>query len=809
MPTCLVDCPGGSWSYYNYFSNTDLLIFNIQENQCVRSVTLWAAKFTNYGYPLTWTDGSGTYVPPGRTTSTNNVTLRIKINGTYSHETHTITGSVPMVGGNTHITSWAPTNDSYVFTFDDIPVYPNQHIVCEFTGVGNGYTTGVTMYRSGYGSQGLAEILDIPQGPNSISVSPSSDWITDLSGATENNNQGVLKDYTTNLQLLPNPNTAKLSNIEFSSSNLIRCNFNSDNNIISVTALNNNIDYPSNDTITVTTNNNVSTDFSINFYEKPKVDFSTTSTNIKINIRTAALNNEGYAISGYNPITINSASDRALFMDDTYMRSFSPQNNNSLLNIGQYLNNESDSNNLFKIAEEGLQHKLKFRFFNHYVQTNLSEIGTYKKDLIAYVTWYITPTLINQFSFDWIDNDNNIIDEAPSIIMPDFNSPVIGNLRYTNEAIVGGYCRGFRIEYLNDSNTVLKTDYLNATIDQNGMANYDGKAILNVNNLPYNELITIKITMYYYFNSDSTVRYFGASYILNQKLLRIDESALYPIRVFPIVSETSPYTPMMLEDVERFGYELSDFMLYLNNNNIMNFNFGLLVDGLDIADLANAVYSSSSMVTKHIVFDVGKFVKDNKLYKTELTVLPYIDIIYSEHEKRRIMLDDIPNYQSPNAVINTSTDTMWYRPIVNKGEYVTYFDYDRFMQFINKYRPLVNNQIFEVPTRKTGEIINTDFWIDKANRLSVYAENMQNWATDVTNFVVLWAMPEFEHKKGEIITNDNLYQNYYDLLVQHSGYFSFTSHDYLNENSYTHNELNKFTHNQITNKRDLEDSRGE
>ena len=77
---------------------------------------------------------------------------------------------------------------------------------------------------------------------------------------------------------------------------------------------------------------------------------------------------------------------------------------------------------------------------------------------------------------------------------------------------------------------------------------------------------------------------------------------------------------------------------------------------------------------------------------------------------------------------------------------------------------------------------------------------MQNWATNTTNFIVLWALPEFKHEKGEYITNNNLYQNYYDLLIQHSGYESFATHDYLNENNYTHNELGTHTHDEITNK---------
>ena len=790
---------GSTWSYLpTYeFPGSGIVISGSKSGQILSSITLRCSKFTNYGYGFQYSSSS--YVPAGVTTSLNDVSLRVRVNGVYAKESYTFTRSYPMTGNHTRFGSYVTIpqeGNEYTFTWDDIPIGNNQVIYCDVTGVSS-YATGIAM-RIGSGTCGTAEVFDEPQGPTSISVSPVSGedgWITDLSGAAENTSQGVLKDYVCQYTLTPNPSNAQISLVNFSSSNsLVSCSYNYSTKIITVTATRNNIDYPSTDTVTVSVNGGASTTFTVHFYEKPKANLSGNNS-IELNIRTA--NGKGFGLSGYNVSTINTASDRALFFDGNYQSSFAPQNSNTLLNVGQYLSLASNNSNLFKISGEGSRHTLLWRFFNHYVQTNTSNVGTYKRDLTTYVTWYITPDQISQFSFDWLDI-NNVITEIPNIILPDFDSPIIGNLRYSNASVSGGYCRGFRVEYINEANSVVRTDYLNATIDSNGVASTSGRLLSNnLNNIPYNQLITIRITMYFYYNDSTTTRYYGASYTLQQKLLRINEEELYPTLVFPTVSATTPYTPMMLTEVERFGYEISD--LLINNQNLFNAQFGLLIGGKELSFTTAPEYISSQKLTKHIVYNVGKFVEDNNLYNATLTVLPYIDIFYggTTYSKR---ISASGNTTLPNVIINTLESTMWNRPIAEQGEYVTYYDYNRFMQFINKYKVLNNNILFNVPTNLTGEIINTDFWVDKANKLDIYAENMQDWATDVTNFVILWALPEFKHQKGEIINNNNLYQNYYDLLVQHSGYESFASHNYLHDSNYTHNALGNYTHNQITNK---------
>lgn len=797
MATTIVTCPDASWSYLPNFANSGLRLPNVSNGQVLASITLYMAKFTNYGFYI---DIYGTIIPAGATTGANTVTVRLKVNGVYSKETHTVTNKVPIMGDHTPPGTWAPCeeSDKYVFTFDDIPISNNQRIDCIVTGVDN-YSTGLTIYDPSNGQRGYAEVYDEPRGPSSITVTPASGddgWITDLTGVTRNQSQGVLKDYTCKYNLIPNPSTAKITEVTFSDENYVTSQYN--NGVITVTARNRTTDYPITDNVNVTVNGGASTDFDVNFYEKVKAALAGIS-NLELNIRTAA--NKGFILQNYNPSTINSASDRSLFLDGNYLTTFSPQNSNTLLNVGQYLQLQSNSSNLFKISGEGYRHSLKWRFFNHFVQTNTSEIGTYKVDLDTNVTWYITPNMISQFSFEWLDVNNVPVTNYPEIIVPEFDSPIIGNLKYTNAAVSGGYCRGFRVRYIqDDTGSVVRTDYFNASISDDGTALFN-KRILNKSNLtgiPFNKYVTIEITMYFYFNDSVDVRYYGASYTLSQKLYRIDKTSLYPTLVFPIVSTSSPYSAMMLEDVERFGYEIPDIALKFMN--MFNLKYGLLINGVDVNVNNNPNIVSSNKITKHMVYDIGKYVKDNSLYLTELTILPYVDVYSDKPYAKRIMADDRSNATPPNAIINTSLDTMWNRPIAQKGEYIKYFDADRFMQFINKYHALYNNQILSVSLDKRGDIINTDFWVDIANKLDVYAQNMQNWATDVTNYIVLWSLPKFKHKKGELITNNNVYQNYYDLLIQYSGYGNFVTHNYLHNNNYTHDDLNHYTHNEITNK---------
>lgn len=801
----------GDWGFTlendnGYGGYPTMYIISAKDGQKLTEIKLYTSKFQN-PYTGFYYLESGKSVPAGTVTSYNTITMTLIVNGVRSN-TVTLPDSFeimqPAGSGYTNYDVYANTQHTETFTFGSNGVIINamQVVYLELTGCNNNNGIIIRSGTNGYHPQGIAQIFDVPLGPSSISIEGASGkWITDLSGASIGN--GVLKSSSTTFKVTPNPSNSEITNAKFTGNQIYtKSSYNYNNDTITTTAKRNNIDYNTKETTTLSVNGGAQANFTVNFYEKIKVNKGTTS--LDLNIRTAS--NKSYTISGYNPQT-SDAKGRRLFLSlnngKTYTDKGSFSNNGQTLPVGNFLTLDSNNSNIFKIANENTWHKLRWRFYNSAVQTkdcNLNE-NSYKKDIITDIRWSITPNMISQFSFDWLDINGNILsDDPPDIIIPEFDAPLIGNLKYSNVAITGGYCRGFRIQYIDNLNTVVYTDYINATVNSStGIASTSGR-ILNaakLNNLPYGKELTIKITMYFYFNDSTTTRYYGSTYTLKQKLIRIREEDLYPTLIFPIVNQQSPYTPMMLEDVERFGYELSDVVV--NNQELFDTDFGLLVDGKEVNFNTAQEYISSTGITKHLVYDIGKYVKDNKLYLSELTVLPYIDVYYGKTYIKRITVKG-GNDKTPNAVIVTTLDSMWNRPVAQSGEYTTYFDYDRFMQFINKYRALYNNQLFNVPTDKRGDIINTDFWLDIANKLDIYATNMQNWATNTINFIVLWALPEFKHEKGEYITNNNLYQNYYDLLIQHSGYDSFATHDYLNENNYTHNELGTHTHDEITNK---------
>lgn len=817
----IINSYNSSWAVGNdnnrwvNFTSAPFAIVGATNGGYLHSVTLHCVRFINPDRNVTADNGP---VAAGAVNTTGTVYLKLRMydNADIVSDTIVLPDSPLwyLRGDGTASGTWPSSSryggrdtdidESYTFTFTDPAVITNSNAVfllqmmrekgSDYYGVGCR-----ERYKSAGNIYGSAEVSEVPPGPTSITVTPTvtnGNWITDLTGVQRNSSQGVLKDYQTQYVITPNPSNAQITEANITGADYVSSAFNTNSKIITVTAINRNTDYPTVDTLNVNVNGGANTTFDVNFYEKPKATLSGNNS-LQLNIRTAG--SQGYTLSGYNLSTINTASDRALFLDNVYQSSFSPQNSNTLLNAGRYLTTASNSSNLFKISDEGIRHNLKWRFFNHFVQTNTSTVGTYKVDLDTYVTWYITPTMIQQFSFDWLDKNNNIISNPPEIMLPDFDLPVIGNLKYTNTAIQGGYCRGFRIEYINESNSVVYTDYQNATINSDGLAFTSGQIITKqkLNNLPYGQLLTVRITMYFYFDDSTTTRYYGASYTLDQKLLRLREEDLYPELIFPICNVQSPYTLMLLEESERFGYEISDILIEYSELFVPT--FGITVGDKEMNFSLTPDYISSNKLTQHIVYNVGKFVEDNQLYQAELPILPYIDIFTGTEYAKRITINGT-NTTYPNVIINTSEDTLWRRPTVDKGEVVTYFDYDRFIQFINKYKTLNNNELIDIPSEMRGNIIYVDFWVDVSNKLNIYSSNMQDWATDVTNYPVLWSLTEFTKQKGELITNNNLYQNFYDLLVQLSAFDNYATHDYLAESGYTHDFLHNYTHVQITNR---------
>lgn len=375
---------------------------------------------------------------------------------------------------------------------------------------------------------------------------------------------------------------------------------------IFVTGINTPVDYPSTERVTVSdvipdeTNS-----FIVNFYERVSSVILNSSNRLSINIKDTGLQS-GYSISGYNPQTINTTSDRKLTIDGGYTssalsRSFTPTNNNTFLDVRQYLSLTADSNNFFKLSGERNKHTIQWTFFNHFVNNYLNNSNKliqnnegYHKTLETTIYWYITPADINQFSFDWL-NSSSQVTTPPEAILPDFDLPTPGNLKYLNNTIEGGYCRAFRLDYYNQSGTKLKSSVFYATEDINKVANYLGKVITRTSlvDLPYNEPITVKITMCFYYDRTKETLHDGVSTTLSQKLYRIKKDDILPTLVFPLVSSTAPYTPLMLTEVERFGYNLPDLLLSLKDG--LDIDFGVLVNNQAYTIRDNPNYFSSSV----------------------------------------------------------------------------------------------------------------------------------------------------------------------------------------------------------------------
>lgn len=443
--------------------------------------------------------------------------------------------------------------------------------------------------------------------------------------------------------------------------------------------------------------------------------------------------------------------------------------------------------------------------------------------------------------------------------------PMIGNLRYKNDDNVtnAGYCRGMRVEYITSKSesessvaNAGRVYYYDKTSEPNVTPTTVAGRISPVQSI-IDKLLKLKefyirITPYFYFGSARTSgttvsdtsstsedsrRYFGNSFTLPQKFIYVRESDFYTPFLFPTVRSSQPYTPMMLPQVERSGHFLNSTILNVRElSDRMDFGvkFG---SQKEISVRKNPEYFSSTALQTHMVVNIGQAVidfseTDSSVLSASLEIQPFIDIYYDEKyyvrisTKSSVLITDTgiagnTNMTLPTVIyLDTRKTSMWdprvkdpaegERPAVHKGELIFYHDYDNFQAFINKYQNLIPNKLTNqtsftvkpVSVSKTTEIINTEFWIEIANRISKYAESMQNWATSVNQ--VSWAISRFTIHKGTVIDNINplasLFQNYWDLLVKCSSLDSFATHKYLHDMGYTHEMLSSFTHSQIMNK---------
>lgn len=845
---CAVDA---TWSSINAFSVTNPNLILVDDTKgyqkvtegTLTSLTIYASKTRNPSKPVY---GSGAKYAARDITSTNDVYLYFNINGinipTNKQRLDTIV-NFRSSGYN----AYAIADKSYTFNNLNIPLNKDTKVNIRFTGlVSSVPATVATIWHKAtnyngvrYRIVGSAIVSTGPENPTSINVSPNSIKITDLSGTIPSSVNGVKKGPNasvtitatggeiTNLSMVSSPN--KLT----SSYNII----NKTKATVNVKANGNNINYPTTITTTVTANGGKSTRFTTSFYEK--IDHTTelkSNSNLVANILQLQ-KPLYYELKSFNEYKTTAAQGKKIFNRTLNKnKNFSVINNNLIPETYFSLDRDCD---LFPISNQNIPQQLIWRFYNSEVQEATSEQGTYKKDINTNITYTMTPNLQDQFSYEW-SVDESIV---PDIVLYKQGAPTVKTLKYTNKSGYGGYCRGFKISLLD----TVTGEEIKQEIKRVSTVTEDDETILNEDIFSYfNDVKTgfynVKITTFFYFNNDINTLYEGVSKTLTQKLLFISNEEILPGLVFPKLADNSPYTHMMLTATERYGYEFNSIIY--ENKELLKATFGLRIGNKEITMKDSPTYFSSNTITKHLVFNIGKFISDNyeeSFLINNLQVKPFLELNLG-NENIKISVDSNPKNKKINSYTDTTAVTtdkkyFWLRPSVKSGEELSYFDYDRCEKYIDKYEFLSSFEEIESFKLKLGtvlaqlqilskhsdfskmlqgEIVNTVFWDAVAAVLADYAENMQNWATDATNFLDLWALPQFKHKKGEIITDDNLYQNYWDLLNQFN--FNFTIHGeeqgsefpavrLINPNGepikYTHDELysgNKgYTHNEITN----------
>ena len=808
--------PGWTWDLTQY---PDLGapddVKNMTGSLKLIKVVLTLSRGTNYNAPIKF-EKTGLIVPQGQVTTPNPLTCCIKCEGQTSSSV-TVTERNEFINirdgyyGDNYST--VPASDTkFEFVFSVPPTITSSSIAT--LAITDGFTGGNTSCIS-LGTRGWSRCYWVVEGeggggPES-SVTSSNLSITDLSGASKGGD--VLKDYTQTIST--DYGSQDLEDITVSGNRYTTINASASG--IVITAKNNNIDYPTVDNVVVvykyvrdiswTDNIGVyhhvitrwthTHNITVNFFEKIKREEGVQTINVIA--RDAA--DQICSITPYNYSTKAAKAHNAFKNNSQDLGEFLI-NNNSNIPISQYFTLDSNSSNKYKITEDNSIVPILFRFFNSDVQTKLSSRGTYKKELNLNLKISCAPNMPGQFSYNWLGKDNNTVKNSnlPEIVLINQEDIMVSNLIYTNDSVDGGYCRAFRIT-IRDYYT--KQDYVSYVLDSNNdqQGTWAGKVLKlgdsHYNQLPEKVVMEMVIKPFFYFNDSKSVEYSDFSVIIPQRFIKITDADLLPKLIFPVLSKTEPYTPMMLPDVERFGYEFEDVIV--KHWDMLKSKFGIRIKDYDLY-LEEYEYWSNYRVERHMILDIGRFVdkKQPMFYDPALQIRPFVITLIDTPREKRI-------YSSEDSFLCTTLDSMWYKPTAVKGEYLKYFDAERFMQFINKYKPLRNNQIWTVPTELRGYWITTEFWQEKVDTLNTrYVKSMYDWlhVSPSSNPVVCWIDTEFLYRKGNYFlannVKNNLKQNYYDILRGMSSYSKLITHDYLKEHKYTHNFLSKFTHDQIT-----------
>lgn len=530
-------------------------------------------------------------------------------------------------------------------------------------------------------------------------------------------------------------------------------------------------------------------------------------------------------VAFFNGNLANCSDDGAIILGDDIEYNPNDENEQNIsISKNGYFSLNSNSSNIHEISYDRETVNYKFRFYNSTVleadyntldpKPNLNEDnridiiqedpangGTpvedlpcaYRWDLDYNVTLYCAPTENNinsRFSYTFKDINNNLViaSNLPNVILLNQNNIMVSDLYCANNDPEDGYCRAFRLSFrevgtnnkifirnvfpdFNDKDFAFEDGFCNGRVmEKNHWENKLHSAGLD------NKLLELIIEPYFYFNDSPDTYYSQCEIVIPNKFIKISDEDLIPKLIFPVLSSTLPYTKIMLPEVERFGYE---FHTVISDNwSGLKAKFGINIDGYDLF-LNETKYFTNTTVVHHLLCNMGYFVQDYAKYKSALEIKPFIITMYNTPFEKRV-------YSEPNnSILDTTKENMWRIPIAQKGEYLTWYDYLNFEYFINKYKPLINNQIWTIQKDEMrGYIIKTDTWVDISNQLnSNYANQMLAWLENkITNLLPCWKETQFKHQKGEMITVES----------------ADATHDYLYEMKYTHNYLHSFTHNQIS-----------
>lgn len=756
--------------------------------------------------------------PRGHIKTPNPLTCHWVVEGVSSESVSVTHGPTEFVSrGSTYTSSNAYTpkdqRNYYIWNFPDdrapiLKTTSKSTLVYDDGYIGGG-VSGISMGLNGYLDlvwvvTKVADETEPPEPPKPPEPpQPSANhttWITDLMGAPENPAQGVLKDYVH----VFNQSASNCHGTSPSGDDLIDVSATSSQ--ITVTAKRRDSDYPNVGHGSVyydcgywtgsgEDRHYVDTSFSVTveafFYEKTKrhPSLAVYEERSSLNWLSRDIASCIKQINQWVYFTQAAKAHNAFQKKTKDLGEFVITNNNSI-HMSQYFGLDSDSSNVHKIADDHRSVEYLFTFYNSDVMTKTSPVtDMYKRNTYVNLTIHCSPTDISQFSYIYLDRNNNQVawSDVPGVVLMNQEDIMVGNLYYANETIEGGYCRAFRITFRDKENGTVYTRYdLISSDSYDGV--WNGKIMelgdSHYNQLPEKRLMKITIEPYFYFNDSPHTAYSDCSLTITEDFLKIKDEDLCPKLVFPLLSSTAPWTEMRLYESERFGWNWE--LVVSDNWDRMKSVFGLRVNGVDCYPHIEERYWSSNHVTKHMIWAAGIYWADYNMFIPALKVQPFVITMYNTPQEKRI-------YAPPNDVmINTSKPTHWVIPLAEQGEYLHYDEADKLDYFINKYKPLPGTH-WPVIKEKRGSIISIRFWLNIRDKINTdYVDRMERWMyyadevsstkrNIVTNPMACWRHTSFKYKQGE----------YLRIII------NYATHDYLNQMRFTHNYLHQFTHNQI------------